>query len=304
MYGNIEMNYIVKVYKMGSLLTPCKNMLEHKLQITPPDNIIAEIIENAIKSTPQDITSQDTNAYNKKILAYVYEQFKKTDTIDNAVKQLETIRSLPVNNTNDIPNTPQNIQKNHNTNSVIPVPYINPDLMYNTIPKFNTHLVTLTSSKANIKLPTNTKCYLHCILSNMLKEDILIITLLNHTTKYTFHLYKENNIYKTIDNINPIIISNKNTFQIHIQNYKNNHIEFPQKEVILEQIQQIDKHHFKLITSNEHSSQHDIQINQHTFYYVDTNTYITDSTIADLTQFINSKCIILANNINILFKYT
>lgn len=282
-------------------------MLEHKLHITPPDNIIAEIIENAIKSTPQDITSQDTNSYNKKILAYVYEQFKKNDTIDNAVKQLETIRSLPVNNTNDILNTHQNTQKIHNTNTVTTAPYINPDFIYNTIPKFNTHLVTLTSSKANIKLPTNTKCYLHCILSNTLKEDILIITLLNHNTKYTFHLYKENNIYKAIDNINPIIISNKDTFQIHIQNYKNNHIEFPQKEVTLEQIQQIDKHHFKLITSNQHthhSSQHDIQINQHTFYHVDTNTYITDSTITNLTQFINSKCIILSNNINILFKYT
>lgn len=292
----------------NNLLIPCRTMLNDKLQINPSDDIILQSIDIAQKSIPQ--SQNDTPSYNnKRILAYVYEQFKNNDTIENAVHQLETIRSMPVDTTttptpippllSPTPSNPSNqsypsYPPNSSSNSPSPVVYK---------PYQHTHLVTLSTSKTIAKLPKNSKCSIHCIISNMLTEDIIILNISNHNTKYKYHLYRDTGIYKTIDNINPIVISNKDICQINIQNYQGNDIQIKEEQVILEQIQKIDENHFKIITSIPDLS-HDIKINQHVFYHVDTNTYVTDSHITDLSQFLNTKCNILANNINILFKYT
>ena len=137
---------------------------------------------------------------NKRILAYVYEQFKNNDTIENAVHQLETIRSMPVDTTptpippllSPTPSTHSNqsYPPNSSSNSPSPVVYK---------PYQHTHLVTLSTSKTIAKLPKNSKCSIHCIISNMLTEDIIILNISNHNTKYK-SMYEIQG-YKTIDNI-------------------------------------------------------------------------------------------------------
>ena len=288
---------------MNNLFNPCKSMLYDKLQITPPDNLIIEAIDNAVKSISNtNYHNQDTTTLNKKILSHVHEQFKNNDTIENAVQQLETIRGLP-----SIPINSSQSSHTEPTQPTQPIQPIHQIQPIHTYKSFYTHLITLNTSKSIIKLPKNTRCHIHCIHSNIIPEDIITIIISNQNHNYTYHMYKDNtNLYKTIDNLDPIVVSNKDrgaSFQIHVQNYKGNDIYIPPQEVTLTQIQQLDTNHFKLITTKD-TKQHDIQINQHVFFHVDTNTYITNSTINDLSQFINSKCTILVNNINIFFKYT
>lgn len=278
------------------LLQPCKKMLKDKLDINPPEQSILESIENAKKNI-----SNGTPDYNKKILAYVYDNFKNNDTIENAVNQLENIRNMVIDTQTPIHSPTPNDISSSNPN----IPFSNPTIthMYNTNNKtFKTHLCTLNHSNTSIKLPKNSKCFLYCIIANIIHEDILIINISNSTTKYKFHMYKESNIYKTINDIEPIIINNKDNFQIQICNFKNNPILLDNKQIVLERIQKIDNNHFQIVTS-QNLNKHDVSINNHIFYYVEDNIYVTDSYIDNLTQFVNSKCIILSNNINIIFKY-
>lgn len=288
---------------MDNLLIPCKKMLLDKLNITPTD----EDINNAIHDSRIIISLPETHKdYNKHILSNVLEYFKKNDTLENAVEKYLAIRNGSNTNVETV-STPPTVPI-VSTPSTVPtdngLSFLNRDNTPILSPStFKTHLVSMIYNDEMVSLPANSRCFIHCVVSRKLDVSVISLIISNKSVKHVIHLYRENDVYLTISNPEYVRVTNNNEYMITVNNYKNNKIKFKYEIVKLNQIQRIDKNHYRLNLNGVEYNEHDVMIEDYVFYHVEDDKYITDSVIKDMSIFINADCTILSNMINIIFKY-
>lgn len=281
-------------------------MLLDKLNITPVD----EDINNAIRDSRIVVSlPEEHKDYKKHILSNVLEHFKKNDTLENAVEKYLAIRNGSNVETAPPPPPPVPVPPPVSTVSTVStdnglsLPNRENAPTLSSPSTFKTHLVSMVYNDEAVNLPTNSRCFVHCVVSRKLDVSVITLVISNKSVKHVYHMYKENDVFLTISNPEYIRVPSNNEYMITVNNYKNNKVKFRYEVVKLDQIQRIDKNHYRLSLNNIEYNEHDVMIGEYVFYHVEDDKYITDSVIKDMSVFINADCTILSNIVNIIFKY-
>ena len=278
------------------LLPSCKKLLKDKLELSPPDSELELVIQQASNNNLRN-KQQTDNEYHKVILSAVLQIFQKRNTLEYAVSELEHMRNQPVVNINKENYVAEEEEISYDNNPTQHSPsHINLSLPNSF---WRTHLVTISNKSSVIKLPSNSKIVPFCIIynDNTNNNNIITITINNN---YLCHFYKNNNVWKTIKDLEPFTT---NTSTVTLDTNAPLNI----NSVYIKKITQIDEYQYSIDLNNS-SKYIDFKVsvkdNIYNFYHVENKTYIIDSNSKiTISQFLNAKCIFPDISLNILFKF-
>lgn len=278
------------------LLPSCKKLLKDKLELSPPDSELELVIQQASNNNLRN-KQQTDNEYHKVILSAVLQIFQKRNTLEYAVSELEHMRNQPVVNINKENYVAEEEEISYDNNPTQHSPsHINLSLPNSF---WRTHMVTISNKSSVIKLPSNSKIVPFCIIynDNTNNNNIITITINNN---YLCHFYKNNNVWKTIKDLEPFTT---NTSTVTLDTNAPLNI----NSVYIKNITQIDEYQYSIDLNNS-SKYIDFKVsvkdNIYNFYHVENKTYIIDSdSKITMSQFLNAKCIFPDISLSILFKF-
>ena len=221
------------------LLPSCKKLLKDKLELSPPDSELELVIQQASNNNLRN-KQQTDNEYHKVILSAVLQIFQKRNTLEYAVSELEHMRNQPVVNINKENYVAEEEEISYDNNPTQHSPsHINLSLPNSF---WRTHLVTISNKSSVIKLPSNSKIVPFCILynDNTNNNNIITITINNN---YLCHFYKNNNVWKTIKDLEPFTT---NTSTVTLDTNAPLNI----NSVYIKKITQIDEYQYSIDLNN------------------------------------------------------